>query len=159
MFYIRELLYLWDWRKADIKQHENCYSASLERCPHVQENKPPKLLEQYNFFLTTVSSWVCQSSAHASGSLMSSQSSPLSYHSPPPHPPPLGLLGLCLLLPLLMRTSPIKHPLTSDLGPVNVVTVARSHRFTAANLATQPCVIITFHVKRKRKRRERKRNW
>lgn len=53
----------------------------------------------------------------------------------------------------LMRTIPIQSHInpktctTSDLRPVNVVTVARAHRFTAANLVVQPYIILTFHVK------------
>lgn len=53
----------------------------------------------------------------------------------------------------LMRTIPVQSHInpqtctTSNLRPVNVVTVARAHHFTAANLVVQPYIILTFHVK------------
>lgn len=52
----------------------------------------------------------------------------------------------------LMRTIPVQSHInpqtctTSHLRPVNVVTVARAHHFTAAHLVVQPYIIYTFHV-------------
>lgn len=53
----------------------------------------------------------------------------------------------------LMRTIHVQSHInpqtctTSDLRPVNVVTVARAHHFTTANLVVQPYIIYMFHVK------------